>query len=212
MATTDSYGQGVAITALTDAPNAQALAFAIVDALTQRSVMRFASASARAATLTAPTEGMVTYLLDVDSLQMYTGSTWQPLAPQQTGVNAFTSDLTNATTTSTTYVNSSRTLSLTMTAPISGKLEATLSVRCDNSGSFNTLSDLLIVGSTSGTIYSPTDTAATQWPGNTSAGPFITQQQAIAVPGETVTITAQHRVVGATGNMRYRSISAKALA
>ncbi|MEU1778093.1 hypothetical protein ABZ545_01245 [Streptomyces abikoensis] len=77
MPTTDAYGQGVQIAALTDAPNAATLAFNLADALTPRSVMRFASASARAATLTSPVEGMVTWLQDVNALEVYDGTAWR---------------------------------------------------------------------------------------------------------------------------------------
>jgi hypothetical protein len=79
MAGTDSYGQGVVVAALTDAPNAETLARNIVDATIPRSVMRFASASARAAALTgstAPVEGMVTWLQDVNLLYVYDGTSW----------------------------------------------------------------------------------------------------------------------------------------
>lgn len=74
--TTDRFGQGVDIAALTNAPNAQTLAFNIVDALTGRSVMRFASASARNATITAPVHGMVAALNSEKLLTWYDGSAW----------------------------------------------------------------------------------------------------------------------------------------
>ncbi len=81
MATTDDYGQGVSIAALTDAPNAETLAKNIANAIVQRSVMRFASAAARAAALTSPVEGMVTWLQDVNLLYAYDGSSWVSLSP-----------------------------------------------------------------------------------------------------------------------------------
>lgn len=79
MATTDDYGQGVSISSLTDAPNAATLAQNIANTIVQRSVMRFASASARAAALVgvaAPVEGMVTWLQDTNLLYVYDGSSW----------------------------------------------------------------------------------------------------------------------------------------
>lgn len=79
MATTDDYGQGLSIAALTDAPNAAALAQGIANAIAQRSIMRFASAAARAAQLTgsfAPVEGMISWLQDVDELDIYQGGAW----------------------------------------------------------------------------------------------------------------------------------------
>ena len=80
MATTDDYGQGVSVATLTDAPNAETLAKNIANAIVSRSVMRFASASARSAALTGPTapvEGMVTWLQDVNLHYVYDGSAWQ---------------------------------------------------------------------------------------------------------------------------------------
>lgn len=76
MPTPDDYGQGVNIASLTDAPDASKLAKDIANAIAQRSVMRFASASARGATLTAPVEGMATWLQDVNRLEVYDGSAW----------------------------------------------------------------------------------------------------------------------------------------
>ena len=79
MPTTDDYGQGVQIASKTDAPNAEKLAKDIVNAIAQRSILRFASASARGATLTgatAPVEGMLTWLQDVNRLDLYDGTTW----------------------------------------------------------------------------------------------------------------------------------------
>ncbi|MFJ9633842.1 hypothetical protein ACIRU8_39720 [Streptomyces sp. NPDC101175] len=73
---TDDYGQGVTIASLADAPNAELLAKNIANGIAQRSVMRFASSSARSATLTTPVDGMATWLQDVDRLEVYTGSGW----------------------------------------------------------------------------------------------------------------------------------------
>lgn len=44
--------------------------------LMNQSVIVFANATARMAALTAPTEGMVTYLQDIDELEVYNGSSW----------------------------------------------------------------------------------------------------------------------------------------
>ncbi|MFE0470461.1 hypothetical protein ACFW2V_02445 [Streptomyces sp. NPDC058947] len=79
MPTTDNYGQGVQIASLTDAPNAEKLAADIANAIAQRSILRFASASTRGATLvgdSAPVEGMLTWLQDVNRLDLWDGSAW----------------------------------------------------------------------------------------------------------------------------------------
>ncbi|MEU0992015.1 hypothetical protein [Streptomyces sp. NPDC005953] len=81
MATTDDYGQGVSIASLTDPPHAEILARNIANRIVERSVMRFASAAARAAALTgatAPVEGMVTWLQDTNLLYVYDGTAWRP--------------------------------------------------------------------------------------------------------------------------------------
>ncbi|MEV4783967.1 hypothetical protein AB0K53_00685 [Streptomyces tuirus] len=79
MPTTDSYGQGIQIASKTDAPNAEQLAKDIVNAIAQRSILRFASASTRGATLTgdtAPVEGTLTWLQDVNRLDLWDGTAW----------------------------------------------------------------------------------------------------------------------------------------
>jgi hypothetical protein len=76
MPTTDDYGQGISIAALTDPPDAAKLAKDLGNAIAPRSNMRFASSSERSATLTAPVEGMVAWLRDVDLLTVYDGSGW----------------------------------------------------------------------------------------------------------------------------------------
>lgn len=44
--------------------------------LADQAVMVFASAAARTAGITVPSEGMITYLTDVNSLSFYNGSAW----------------------------------------------------------------------------------------------------------------------------------------
>ena len=44
--------------------------------LMRQTVMVFADSAARSASLTSPTEGMVTYLMDTNLTQYYDGSTW----------------------------------------------------------------------------------------------------------------------------------------
>jgi hypothetical protein len=116
----------------------------------------------------------------------------------------FVEDTTNRTITTTTYGNSSGILSNTIIAPSSGQIEVTVGVRCDNSGGSNTLSSFDASGSVSGTIYTAADNQAVQWASVSSAGPLATTQIINCAVGETVTVTVRHRVVGGTGNLRYR--------
>ncbi|MEV6548017.1 hypothetical protein AB0M57_04815 [Streptomyces sp. NPDC051597] len=72
---TDSYGQSITLPALTDEPNIATVAAAL-SAVLARSVLSFASATARNATLTSPVEGMTAWLQDVNQLTQYNGSGW----------------------------------------------------------------------------------------------------------------------------------------
>lgn len=72
---TDDYGQSITIPALTDTPNIATIGTSM-NALVPRTVMRFASASARNATITSPVEGMQAWLQDVNWLTLYDGSAW----------------------------------------------------------------------------------------------------------------------------------------
>ena len=47
--------------------------------LMQQAVMVFADASARSTAITAPSEGMVTYLTGDNTFWFYNGSAWEPI-------------------------------------------------------------------------------------------------------------------------------------
>ncbi|WP_394436308.1 hypothetical protein [Streptomyces sp. SGAir0957] len=76
MPTTDAYGQGISLASLTDAPDIPKAISDLATGLIPRGIMRFASASARGATITSPVEGMAAWLQDVDLLTVYDGSAW----------------------------------------------------------------------------------------------------------------------------------------
>lgn len=80
MPTTDAYGQNIQLPSMTDAPSIPDAIKAVADGLIPRSVMRFASASARGATITSPVEGMMAWLQDQDVLTVYDGSAWVVVA------------------------------------------------------------------------------------------------------------------------------------
>ncbi|WP_328313077.1 hypothetical protein OG432_24360 [Streptomyces sp. NBC_00442] len=76
MATTDNYGQSISIPSLTDAPNIEAAVSSTINALTQRTILRFASASARNAAIGSPVEGMQCWLQDTNTMTYYDGTQW----------------------------------------------------------------------------------------------------------------------------------------
>ena len=82
MPTQDDYAQDIDLISLTAAPDIPKAITDLAAGVIPRSVMRFASASARGATLTAPVEGMPTWLQDVNRLEVYDGSAW--VTPPQT--------------------------------------------------------------------------------------------------------------------------------
>lgn len=130
------------------------------------------------------------------------------IGPLVTGHNI---NASSSTTVSTTYAASTTPLAATAVLPASGKAMCSFAVRCMNSGANNTLSDLQITGSTSGTLHAAADVSAIQWNQTTSAGPFITRTLITGVPGETITATAQHRVVAGTGTFLWRDITIETL-
>jgi len=85
--TTDSYGQGISLASLTDAPDIPKAVADLGNGVIPRGIMRFASASARGATIASPVEGMAAWLQDVDQLTIYDGSAWAVVA---TGTRAWT--------------------------------------------------------------------------------------------------------------------------
>jgi hypothetical protein len=52
------------------------LAQDVNDYLMDQSVMNFATSAARSSAIPTPTEGMVSYLADIDNLQLYNGTSW----------------------------------------------------------------------------------------------------------------------------------------
>ncbi|GGV91531.1 hypothetical protein [Streptomyces massasporeus] len=76
MTAPDQWGQGIALWQMTDPPSIPDAIKAFADGVIPRGVLRFASASARGATLTAPVEGMLTWLQDVNRLDLWDGSSW----------------------------------------------------------------------------------------------------------------------------------------
>ncbi|AJP04797.1 hypothetical protein TU94_28475 [Streptomyces cyaneogriseus subsp. noncyanogenus] len=75
----DQYGQGIGIWQMTDAPSIPDAVKLLAAGVIPRGVMRFASASARSATLVgaqAPVDGMLTWLDDVKRLELRSEGAW----------------------------------------------------------------------------------------------------------------------------------------
>lgn len=84
--------------------------------LMNQTVMTFASSTARASGITAPTEGMLTWLEDSNKYQYYTGSAWADLLPDTSAMVTLTGTqtLTNKTLTAPVIATISNTGTLTL--------------------------------------------------------------------------------------------------
>ena len=90
MPTPDGYGQSIGLWQMTDPPSIPDAIKAIADGVIPRGVLRFASASTRGATLVgayAPVEGMLSWLQDVNRLDLYDGTAWVAVS---TGTSSWT--------------------------------------------------------------------------------------------------------------------------
>lgn len=87
---TDDYGQGVQILDYTDRPDLALLGKNLAAGLTPRSVMRFANASARDATITSPVPGMVAWVADTKLLTCWDGAAWRGMYMGSTDWSALT--------------------------------------------------------------------------------------------------------------------------
>ncbi|MEV4908701.1 hypothetical protein AB0N46_29160 [Streptomyces albidoflavus] len=79
MPTTDLYGQGIPLAALTDGPDIPKAIADLAGGVIPKLALPYASASVRGATLVgdrAPRAGMITWLQDVKRLDVYDGSQW----------------------------------------------------------------------------------------------------------------------------------------
>lgn len=123
----DGYGQGITLYTNDQQPNLQSMIANLADGTIPRGVMRFASASARSASLAgtyAPVEGMVTWLQDVNRLDVYDGSVWVPVRGQ-TG----SSLVTGGSSSTTSEVTTTMQVAMTTRAGIAYELKATGLVR-----------------------------------------------------------------------------------
>lgn len=77
---TDKWGQGIDTLDYTDKPDLVVLGETLRDGLTPRSNMRFANATTRDATITAPVAGMIAFLADVHVWTGFDGTSWVAIA------------------------------------------------------------------------------------------------------------------------------------
>ncbi|MET9954205.1 hypothetical protein ABZ135_22015 [Streptomyces sp. NPDC006339] len=112
------------------------------------------------------------------------------------------------TTTSTTYGNlSGGALATSVIVPASGAVDITIRATGRNPTN-NGITSYLAVGSSSGTVYSPSDAEGVIVAATGSNQPQMIRDMLTGlVPGETLTVTTQHRVnTASTATYDYRCI------
>lgn len=84
MPISDKYGQGFTSLDYSDGPDLKVMGDGLL-AMAGQTVMRFSSASARGATITAPVAGMLAWLATERQLTVYDGTDWITVAAGTTG-------------------------------------------------------------------------------------------------------------------------------
>ncbi|GGK24856.1 hypothetical protein GCM10011583_66160 [Streptomyces camponoticapitis] len=141
MPTEDQYDQDVMAASLQDVPDAGTLASALANALAAKVNMSFASASARAATLTSPVEGMEVWLRDVNQKYVYDGTAWRqvPLGVTDSVSDQQSSsyDVLSTSYTTTASAGTYAHCQVVFTAPVTGRVEIKTSARMINETASN---------------------------------------------------------------------------
>ena len=181
--------------------------------LMNQSVMTFASSAARSSAIGTATEGMVTYLEDSNSIQVYDGAAWGTVFPVQGDI----SSVTAGTGLSGGGSSGDVTLNVNYTAlnsPVATVTAAYTAVAADNNellcanGTVAytiTIPDVLslggrldIVRNSSGTVTLAAGTGVTSWAGAGTAGTAVTFKIDQQYNAATVfkTGSGEYRVVG----------------
>lgn len=173
-----------------------------------RLVQRYLSIADRTARNPAPNEGELSYLIDLNVYESYTGSAWVPLfAPQ-----VFDDDGTNVTgIVSTVYTTAGGPIvGASIIVPLSGQVRVDWSTNMDNSGAGITLtSPSLNSGSVvgaGGVITGPTDNISTRMQNTDELQTSSFWVYSGLTPGISVNAFLNHRVTTGSGTNNNRRI------
>ena len=154
--------------------------------LMDQTVMVFDSASARSSAIGTPTEGMMSYLKDTNSVEKYTGSAWEGVDTAPSGGTAGQAYVSNGTATpsfgdvNNAFIQTAATaITAAFTATVNEKNEYIIA---GGTAAFTiTIPDVLDVGdqisilrTSSGTVTLAAGTGVTTWAGVGTAGTAVT--------------------------------------
>jgi hypothetical protein len=166
-------------------------------------VTPFASAAARASAVTSPLEGMVTYLTDVDRLEVYNGAAWIAVTP---GVGEV---LTAQTSSSTTYANLG-TVGPAVTINTGTKALVTLTALVHNTSADFANMSVEVSGATTLTANDQFAMSHFSSPANITASQSAVVYLASLTAGAN-TFTAKYRVGSGTGSWTNRRLIVQAI-
>lgn len=204
--------QGLTLPIATDADNVPVsmTAYNGPNGVENRLVQRFLSIADRTARNPAPTEGELSYLLDLNRYENYTGAAWVPIYP----VTTFAALVTSFTTASVAYTTAGvALLGVTLVVPQTGQVRVEYSSDLDNSlaGGFSIIAPQLNLGAVIGggaVVAAPTDDnsiVAVGMDNLTSSNFFVYTG---LTPGVDVNVFLNHRVTSGTGTFARRKILA----
>jgi hypothetical protein len=166
----------------------------------------FASAGTRDATITAPEEGNLAYLADVNQITYYNGSAWLYLVPTGVSTPGTDSTLTAGTTTSTSFTDTltgAGGVSVAFTAPQSGRVLVLLSGKVSNSGANASYLSWRLSGATT---VDATDEWSLVITGTTVTRAGVSYMHSGLTANGSYTCTVQHRVAAGTGTFDDRTL------
>lgn len=182
----------------------------VQDYLQDQTVMVFSGTAVRGTAIPTPTEGMLTFITDIDKFQYYDGSAWETLVPITGGtsgqpyVSGGTADAAfgdmNAKYIQTTIQN--KTAAYTAVASDTNTLinvTGTASAQITIPDVMTDIGDMIqVLRNTSGTVTIAAGTGVTSWAGVGTAGTAVvfTIDTQYAAAGVLKTGTNEYRIIG----------------
>lgn len=174
--------------------------------LENRLVQRYLSVADRAARNAAPFEGELSYLIDLNRFEYYTGTSWITVI----GTYDYSADVTGFNTTSLTYTTVGATVvGATVVAPPSGMIRVGWSSLVDNTSAAQQsltgpqLNAGAVVGA-GATVVAVSDSVAARALGTNAVQSSNFIRYSGLTPGSPYNAFLMHRVTGATGTFASR--------